>query len=326
MGTVPFSAKAFPNTLWIQVVCLTGVCGVCKAQTARVPMYRPVAPSSVATRLLTEPASPSGEFCWLFPTRYGCMNYGAGAAANINTFFGTAGETSFFNQIKSIYNGASGSATISADVASLNFANGMQVTTGVNMQAGAPLPAQGMAQAAQNMLYGGTEFASILYPLMAVGADKLGSAGGFGMTLDMIVKEGIDLQNFSLGNNLNVNSPPSHSSGQVEGYLQYNSTNVATASDSIDFAGAIFVGGSYGYSYTSHDYAQEYGFGDRVRNCIGQISAGILINGVARITVSRAFGPWQSYIDSVTMTQTRVNNFKAWSIGITYQAPASAPK
>ena len=41
--------------------------------------------------------------------------------SNINAFYRTTGSFSFLNQIKSIYNGASGSATISADIATLNF-------------------------------------------------------------------------------------------------------------------------------------------------------------------------------------------------------------
>lgn len=303
--------------------------GYCAAQTMRVPIHRPGGDPKLGASL---PSAVSGKNCWLFPTRYDCMNYGAGAAANINAFYGMAGPASFFDQIKSIYNGASGAATVSADLATLNFTSGMQVTAGTNVQAGpwsaatvssGVMPTLGStaaAQAAQNMLYGGTAFASALYPILAVGADRLGSAGGFGMVADGIARAGIDLQNFTAGSNVSVNSPPSHSSAQVEGYLQYNSTDLA--SDSSDFAGAIFLGGSYGYSYTSHDYAREYGFGDQVSNGLGQISAGILINGVARITVSRAFGPSQTYIDSATTLRTTVNNFKAWSVGITYQAPA----
>jgi hypothetical protein len=48
---------------------------------------------------------------------------------------------------------------------------------------------------------------------------------------------------------------------------------------------------------------------------------------VAKISLSRAFGPSQTYMDSTSMIQTKVNNFKAWSFGITYQqAAAPAPK
>jgi hypothetical protein len=175
------------------------------------------------------------------------------------------------------------------------------------------------------MLYGGTIYVSGLYPLIAAGADNLGSAGGLGVLVDLLVKEGVDIQNFKSGTSTNVNAPTSHASAQVEGYLQYNSTNFVSGS-STQFAGAIFVGGSYGYSYTSHDYARDYGFGNNVNNRIGQVSAGILINNVAKIAVSRAFGPSQTYIDSTSKAQTTVNNFKSWSFGITYQAPPPASK
>jgi hypothetical protein len=268
------------------------------------------------------------------------MDFGT-EADNINAYFQTNGPLSFFNQIKSIYNGASGSATVSADLTTLNFANGMQVTATTNVQAGSTgaanvssgmvptLSANGAGQATQNMLYGGTILASELYPFLAAGGSKLGSPGGLGFEVNLIAKEGVDIQNFKSGTNVNVSSPPFHGSAQIEGYLQYNSVNLSpkSASGSQGFAGAVFAGGSYGYDYMSHGYARDYGFGSKVNNGIGQVAVGILINGVAKISVSRAFGPSQTYIDSTTMVQTTVNNFKAWSFGIAYQSapPASKP-
>jgi hypothetical protein len=114
----------------------------------------------------------------------------------------------------------------------------------------------------------------------------------------------------------------------MEGYLQYNSINLApnSAPGSQNFAGSLFVGGSYGFSYISHGYARDYGFGNNIKNGMGQVSFGILINGVAKISASRAFGPSQTYIDSTTMAQTTVNNFKAWSFGIAYQSPPPPAK
>jgi hypothetical protein len=289
-------------------------------------------PASATCAIVIAPPS-----CWLAPTRFECMGDPTVRQADINTFFNTAGTLSYLNQIKSIYNGASSSATVSADLASLNFTNGMQVTVGTNIQAGSSnaatvstgtvptLSATSAGQATQNILYGGTIFASGLYPLLATGAASIGSPGGLGILVDFLVKEGIDIQSFKSGTSINVNNPTSHSSAQVEGYLQYNSTNLAPGSSSL-FAGAVFVGGSYGYSYTSHDYARDYGFGNNVNNGIGQASAGILINNVAKIALSRAFGPSQTYIDSTSMAQTTVNNFKSWSFGITYQTPPPAPK
>jgi len=272
--------------------------------------------------------------CWLFPTRPSCMNFGSDIDANINNFYSTDGTFSYFDQIKSIYNGASGAATVSADLATLNFRTGMQVTVGTNVQAGSSgtttvssgtvptLSANGAGQATQNMLYGGTFVVSVLYPVLAIGASTPNSPDNFGILLDVIGKEGADIQNFKSGTNISVTSPPSHTSAHIEGYLQYNSTHLATSSSK--YTGALFVGGSYGYDYTSHGYARDYGFGHRVQNDLGQVSVGILINGVANIVVSRAFGPSQTYIDSTSMTQKTVNNFKAWSFGVTYQkAPAS---
>jgi hypothetical protein len=304
---------------------------LCHAQqTIGVPSRAASEPRSLEKRSLAAVGNPP-KHCWLAPTRGVCMEYGGDKNANINTFFGTAGNYSFFNQVKSIYNGASSSATVSANLASLNFSNGMQVIAGTNVQAGSSGPntvssgtvptlsATSAGQATQNMLYGGTVFGAVVYPLVATGVSNLGSAGGFGTLIDFIGKEGIDVQNFKSGTSVNVTSPPFHSSAQIEGYLQYNSVNLAAGTS--NYAGSIFVGGSYGYSYTSHGYARDYGFGNNVNNGIGQISAGILISGVAKIAVSRAFGPSQTFIDSTTMALTKVNNFKAWSFAISYQSP-----
>lgn len=282
------------------------------------------------------PGSANGVPCWLFPVRWGCMDYGQGHDANINTFYNTDNSFSYFNQFKSIYNSASGSATVSANLASLNFGDGMQVNVVTNVQAGSSgsttassaavptLSANGAAQATQNMLYGGTVYAAFLYPLLAVRADRPNTPGNFGMRFDLIGREGVDVQNFKSGTNVSVTSPPSHTNAQLEGYVQYNSINLIPGSS--NFAGALFFGGSYGYSYTSRGYARDYGFGSHVNSDTGQISFGILINNVATIAISRAFGPTQTYIDSTTMLQTKVNNFKSWSFGITYQSTASASK
>jgi hypothetical protein len=70
----------------------------------------------------------------------------------------------------------------------------------------------------------------------------------------------------------------------------------------------------------SHDYARDYGFGNHVENGVGQVSFGILLNNVAKISVSRGFGPTQTYIDNTSMATTTINNLKSWSIGITYQS------
>jgi hypothetical protein len=259
-------------------------------------------------------------------------------SAEINCYYATNDTVSFFNQIQSVYNGASTSASVSADLASLNFLDGMQMTLGTNIQAGpgaAPtavakgttptLSATSAAQAAQNMLYGGTIFASGMLPVYAY-SDA--SPGGTTLMVDFAAKEGVDIQNFTSGTSTSLTSPPSHFTFKVEGYLEYNSTNLNAATNGI--AGSVFVAGSYGYSYTSHGYARDYGIATGVNNGIGQVSAGVNASGVAKIAISRGFGPNQTYFDSATSGQTpapppvTVNNFKTWSFGITYQPKSSS--
>jgi hypothetical protein len=54
----------------------------------------------------------------------------------------------------------------------------------------------------------------------------------------------------------------------------------------------------------------------------------MLINGVVKVAVSRGFGPSQTYHDTAASagTTTTVNNFKVWSIGLTYQSPVAPAK
>jgi hypothetical protein len=303
---------------------------------------KPSAPSQVLG-VKTATAKRTSRFdCWWIPARTSCMNFRpindvddtTNKYSNINAFYQTTGSYSFFNQIKSIYNGASGSALVSADLATLNFPDGMQVTVTTNAQAGSSgtsavstgtvptLAANGAGQATQNVLYGGTFVVSEIYPLFASGSSKWGSPGGVGMIVDLALKEGADIQNFKSGTNVNVSSPPFHGSGHIEGYVQYNSINLTAGTQ--HFAGSLFLGGSYGYTYMSRGYARDYGFGNQMNNGIGQLSFGVLINGVAKIVVSRGFGPSQTFADSTTMTKTSVDNFKAWSFGITYQTAPPA--
>jgi hypothetical protein len=296
-------------------------------------------PTSCAVTVLPQP--PGSVNCTLFPVAHGsCVRSGVAKNANINSFWQTNGSFVFFNQIKSIYNESSNSATVSADMGTLNFPIGMQLNIGTNIQAGSvpPTPVStgtiptlsptAAAQAAQNMLYGGTIFASAAYPLLALGGNRINSAGNWGGMLDVAGREGVDIQSFKSGTSTGATSPSSHSSLQVEGYVQMNSTNLPTVGGGT-FAGALFVGGSYGYSYTSHQYISDYGMAN-ASNRLGQVSAGILLNGVAKLAFSKAFGPSQTYFDgTVTPTPTKattVNNFKAWSFELSYQSAAPGTK
>lgn len=284
--------------------------------------------------------------CWILPATPTCVKEKAltdntSYDGAINNILGTSATFTPFNQIQSIYNSASGSATVSSDLGTLNFDSGIQVALVTNVQAGSAgstspssgtlptLSASGAGQAVQNLLYGGTFLGQVLYPVIlgqrkGIPAD---SPDALILNVDVVTRGGADIQNFKASTNVNTSSPPLHFSTKLEGYLQYNSTKGANDPNGFNFTGAVFVGGSYGYDYMSHDYARNYGFGSRVSNGIGQASVGVLINGVVKVAFSRAFGPSQTYIDTTSMAQTTVNNFKSWSIGIAYQqAPSQSSK
>lgn len=299
------------------------------------------APVQKACSVTVEPQPRRNLDCSVFPvTASECVGYGAAKNTNINSFWGTNAGFVFFNQVKSIYNQASDSETVSADIGTLNFPFGMQLNIGSNVQAGSVPPTavsagtvptlspSAAAQAAQNMLYGGTIYLSGAYPIFAAGGNRINNAGSWGGMLDIAAREGVDVQSFKSGTSTGLTSPSSHTSLQMEGYVQVNSTNLPTAGGGT-FAGALFVGGSYGYSYTSHEYIHDYGIA-KVSNSLGQVSAGVILNGVAKVAFSKAFGPSQTYFDAATTpapaSPTTINNFKTWSFELSYQSAAPGSK
>lgn len=319
------------------VVTGASTSGVLQNRKITVQDKNAVQATSASCNVIVLPQPPGSVNCVLLPVAFGsCVGSGVAKNANINTFWQTNGSFVFFNQIKSIYNQASNSVTVSADMGTLNFPIGMQLNIGTNIQAGSvpPTPVSigtvptlaptAAAQAAQNMLYGGTIFASAAYPLLAMGGNRINSAGNWGGMLDVAGREGVDIQSFKSGTSTGATSPSSHTSLQLEGYVQMNSTNLPTGGGGT-FAGALFAGGSYGYSYTSQQYIRNYGIANS-SNRLGQVAAGIIINGVAKLAFSKAFGPSQTFFDgTVTPTPTKaitVNNFKAWSFELSYQSAA----
>jgi len=277
----------------------------------------------------------SSKLCWLAPASW-CYPPGDDDIKGVNDFYGMANNYTYLSQVKSIYNGASGATTVSADLASLNFLRGPQLVVGTNVQAGATTPANvstgsaptlaptSAAQATQNMIFGGTFDAALLFPLIYHGMQDATSPGGVIFSMDAVGRGGVDIQNFKSGTSVTVANPPTHANVGLESYLQFNSANVAEATN--DILGDAFVGGRYGYNYASHGYARDYGFGNRVSSGVGQLLIGVMLNKVATISISRGFGPSQVYIDSTSgsMLPTTVNHFKAWSFGLTYQTPSKA--
>ena len=244
----------------------------CFAQLLRLPYHKIAATHNGTTGAAAGVSGSSSNrknYCWLFPLAgEDCGGVGdVERFKNINAFYDSAERYSFFHQVRSSYNGSASSATIAADLASLNFSSGMQFTLGTNVTAGASQPttpgtgaiptltAAGSAQAAQNMINGGTFVASAIYPVISTGAANINStAGNFGIVVYLSAREGVDIQDFKTQTNVSTTSPPSHTFVGTDWYLQYNSIN-PSAADPKQFAGALFVGGSFGYSYTSHGYA-----------------------------------------------------------------------
>jgi hypothetical protein len=250
----------------------------------------------------------------------------------VNCFYNTTTPFTVFNQYRSIYNAASGSDTVKLQIGSMNFGNGMQVTLATNPQistngssstaassgtltGGLPtLSSTSSAQAAQNILNGGTFYGEDLYPLFS-------RQGTWMATLDGTLREGIDIQKFN-NTSTTLTNPSSHTFVGLNSYFQYNS--VSSAANSTDPAGSIFVSAMYGYNLMNHTYSVQNGFGGRINTQLAQVTAGVLLKGTVNIAASYGFGPSQRYIDSTTMATTSINNFNKWSVALSYQTSSSS--
>jgi hypothetical protein len=284
--------------------------------------------------------------CWFAPAShcYGTNdNKPVDQNDGINNYFVMDKGYAFFDQIKSIYNCSSQTENISGDLATLNFPPGIQLTFGTNAQVGVTTPTTVEAgatatltptsagQATQDMLTGGTFTVSSIYPILYLATKNtstdtvLAERGKMVFTTDAIAKGGVDIQNFKAGTSTTTTNPPTHGNLGLESYLQINCTNLTA--DSKSMVGDIFIGGNYGYNYASHAFSRDYGFANRTSSGVGQVVFGAVLNSIGRISVSRGFGPSQVYVDSTTASAlpVRVNNFRSWSFGLTYQSPSPKP-
>lgn len=248
--------------------------------------------------------------------------------ALINCYYSTDGQLAFFTQVKSIYNAMSASTTVTADIGSYNFDNGMRLTLGTNIQAGpsgnsnsASMPTTSLptlsatesAQAAQNLFFGGNIY---IYDQLPAVTKKDNPFSRWHFDDDILFREGVDVQNFN-AKSTSATSPTTHFNAFDEAYWQYDA-NPSAPGQPVPLA--IFLGGQYGYAYTAHRYAEDYGFVHKENAQVGDLSGGIVVTGQFVISVLREFGPSQAYLDSASGNRTVVNNFKSWSFGIQYQS------
>ena len=249
----------------------------------------------------------------------------------IDAFWNTNGQGSFLGQIKSIYNSAAQSNTVNADIADLNFGDGVQFGIATNIQSnssntttpqvtsGTPtLSSAQAAQAAQSMANGGNLYFHGALPFFLVSPDPRDSA--FQIQSYFTVRDGISIPNFA-GTSTVVSDPANHFNISNETFAQYDGWQPGGGSDA---KGSIFVDGRIGYNYISHEFARQGGFNSHVNSLAGQLSAGMIIAGKISFVAQRNFGPSQAWIDSTTNTLKRGNNFQTWSIGITYSTSQGA--
>jgi hypothetical protein len=255
---------------------------------------------------------------------------------------GSGSQFDAFTQFNMIYNAAASSATMSADIATLDFFPGIEVAVATSLQTGAgeattptasssaslvsvflrpraadeafttpTLSATQAAQSAQNLINGGNLYVHATYPIFS-NNPAVGSA--FRLLGVVRARDGVDIPNFA-GTSTVTSDPINHFSAHTEWLAEYQA--LANAGSAVS-AGSIFADASLGYGYSSHTFTQQNGFGNHVQYLLGQVSAGISFNHTIQLAVQRNFGPSQTYIDSTTTLPTTQNQFKTWSMAINY--------
>jgi hypothetical protein len=238
-----------------------------------------------------------------------------------NFYNATSGsQWAAFKQVNAVYNAAAGSSTVGSDLATLVFVPGFELAVAANVQTNAgassatstaaipTLSSAQAAQAAQNLTNGGNLLVHATYPVYSINSSRyqlLGLAR---------FRDGADIPNFA-GTNTIISNPINHFGADT--WWGWNVYALSSGGGS-ESGGSLFLNGSAGYSYSSHTFTQENGFGNHVQAVLGQVSGGIVFNGTISLGVQRNFGPSQTYIDSATSKQTTQNQFATWTLAISY--------
>jgi hypothetical protein len=272
-------------------------------------------------------------------------DFGRQTATIENFYHSTSGsQLSALTQFNTVYNATANSATVGADIATLDFIPGIELAASTNIQtdagtssknstnstsgslrrlrplpfatgsaasAGPTLSASQAAQAAQNLANGGNFYLHAIYPIFY---SNPGPSDIIYLMGVLRARDGVDIPNFA-GTNTVTTDPVNHFSTFTEWKL---TVNAITPSNGKNSAGSVFIDGAIGYDYTSHTFSDQNGFGNRSQFLLGQLSGGVIATGNISVGFQRNFGPAQTYIDSTTNVTTTQNQFRAWSLSLIY--------
>ncbi len=261
------------------------------------------------------------------------LNLGGVTNAQINCFYGTSSNLAFLTQTQYLYNPGSNANTVNGDLTSLQFPGGFQLTlaaaANVNSSSSATSTASSanskstryfvkpfddssssgsttpsLSQDIQTLTQGGNFAIKGLWPilnlrgkgmqLMSVAAPKMGfNINGLGQT----TPTGATDVNFNLAG---------------ETYAQFDAI---PATDDGESPGSIFVDYRGGWEHVSSQFAKQSDLTAGNSFALHQVSVGLVINGLIRLSAQRYFGPKQAFVDS-SGNQVTVNNFSNWQLSV----------
>ena len=253
-----------------------------------------------------------------------------------NAFWSQEASLSYLNQTQYFFNTGSSSSTLKADVASMVFPGGTQLTLATNISVGTSnsTPKSGAqtavfartgataasppsmtsdqaTQAAQNLVDGGNLLLRASWPLYWYEPKYL----NFEVSSLVVGRDGLDIPNFN-GANTVATDPINHFNISNEWYLQFDALPAKQGGDS---QGSVFLDAKYGFDYVSTEFAHQAGFVHNWnKGFLGQITGGLVFSGKLDIVASRNFGPDQTWTDSTSGATVTKNNFRSWSVGVKY--------
>lgn len=237
------------------------------------------------------------EVRWWLPVNYSRASEtkadDASQTNGVTCFFGSTGPVAYVNQVQFLYGFGNSSSSVSADIASLQFDGGFQVSLGSTVTGAAPTSSgqstqNGQAtvpQAVQQIENGGDFYLKGVWPLaFAVRRKENGDPNLTGLVA-FVPRLGFNVPGVSAQTTL-TESTEHNWYVPIEMYGQY---------DAIGGTGLFYGDVRSGYQYVQPEFAAAAGLGGKSNFLLTQIAGGIQFNGLIRIGFQKFFGPAQLF-------------------------------
>jgi len=260
------------------------------------------------------------------------LNLGGVTNAQINCFYGTSSNLAFTTQAQYLYNPGSNANTVNADLTSLQFPGGFQLTLAAAAKAnsdsgtdttassaGAKSPraiakpfdnssssptSSSLSQDIQTLTQGGNFAIKGVWPIL--------NLRGKGMQLVSVAAPKLGFDVNGLGQTTPTGATDVNLNLSSETYAQLDAI---PAKDDGESPGSVFFDYRGGWEHVSSQFASNSGLNGENSFALQQLSLGFVINGLIRLGAQRYFGPEQAYVNSSGSTAT-MNNFGKWQLSI----------